>query len=62
MYTLMYVDPETIPVEDYFTAIKTYVDSCKKYQLQDHYQNIGLDLVTYVHKNYELDLIFFISV
>ena len=30
MYAFMYVDPETIPVEDHFTATKTFVDNYKK--------------------------------
>ena len=45
MYAFMYVYPKTIPVEYHFPATKTFV--CK---LQENYQNIGLDLVTYFHK------------
>ena len=30
MYAFMYVDPETIPVEDHFTDIKTCVDKYNK--------------------------------
>ena len=30
MYAFMYVDPETIPVEDHFTATKTFVDNYNK--------------------------------
>ena len=30
MYTFMYVDPEKIPVEEYFTGTNTFVDNYKK--------------------------------
>ena len=30
MYAFMYVDPNTMPVEDYFTARKTFFDNYKK--------------------------------
>ena len=30
MYTFMYVDPKTTPVEDHFTATKTFVIDYKK--------------------------------
>ena len=30
MYDFMYVDPKTMPVEDYFPATKTCVDNYKK--------------------------------
>ena len=30
MYTFMYVDPETIPLEDHFPATKTFVENYKK--------------------------------
>ena len=30
MHAFMYVDPETIPVEDHFTATEMFVDNYKK--------------------------------
>ena len=30
MYAFMYVDPETVPAEDHFTAIKTFYMKYKK--------------------------------
>ena len=48
MYALVYVDPDTIPLEDYFPDTTTVVDNCKKCQLQDQSQNVGFDLVTCV--------------
>ena len=37
MYAFMYVDPEKMPVEEYFTDTKTYVDNYNKCKLQDQY-------------------------
>ena len=50
MYAFMYDDPKTMPVEDHFTNTKCFVVNYKKCKLQDQYQNIGLDLVTYIQK------------
>ena len=44
----MYVDTETISVEEYFPESKKLVDNYKKCQLQDQSRNIGLYLVTYI--------------
>ena len=49
IYAFTYVDPETMPAEDYFLLQKRLLITTKKCQLQDQYQIIGSDLVTYVH-------------
>ena len=46
MYDFMYVDPETMLVEEHFPATKRLLIIKRKFQLQEQSQNIGLDLVT----------------
>ena len=51
IYAFMYVDTKTILVEDYFPATKLLLVTTRKFQLQYQYQNISLDLVTYIQNN-----------
>ena len=37
MYAFMYVDTETMPVEDYFTATKKLLKNTRKCQLRDQF-------------------------
>ena len=30
MYDFMYIDPDTMPVEDYFPDTKMFIENCKK--------------------------------
>ena len=49
MYSFMYVNPETMAEEDYFPVIfLLLLKNTRNLQLQDQYQDIVLDLVTYV--------------
>ena len=50
MYHLVYVDPETIPVEDYFTATKMCVENYNKLSTPVPIPKYCLGLVTYVQK------------
>ena len=50
MYYLIYVDSRNVPVENHFIVTKIFAANYKKCQLQEHSQNISLDLVTYVQK------------
>ena len=50
MYAFMYVDPETIPVGNFFPIQKHLLRTTIKYQIQDQPQNVVLYLVTYVQK------------
>ena len=47
MYTFMYVDPKTIPVEDHFPVTKKSVVNFKKISTPGPVSKIGLDLVVY---------------
>ena len=49
MYDLIYVDTESMKIEDYLKATNFLLRNTRKCKIQDHSQNIGLDLVTYVH-------------
>ena len=49
MYDFMYVDPQTVPVEGHFLILKHFLQTTRKYQFSEQYQNIGWYLVTYVH-------------
>ena len=46
MHAFMYVNSKTMPVEDYFTDTKQIWRTKRKYQHQDQYETIGLDLST----------------
>ena len=50
IYSFMYVDPGTMPVDDNFPATKTSLTTTRNFQLQDQSQNIGFDLYTHVQK------------
>ena len=50
MYTFVYVNPETMPVEEYFLSTKNLLITTIKCQPQNRYHNIGLELVTYVQE------------
>ena len=50
MYAFVYVDPETIRVEDNFPATKTLCELQENFNSGTSPQNVGLDLVAYVHK------------
>ena len=51
MYDFMYVDPETMSVEDHFTdKNKIKLWTTRKFQLKGQPQNIVFDLVAYVQK------------
>ena len=48
MYDFMYVNIKTMPAEDHFPATHIFLWTISQLQLQEQFQNIGLDLVTYV--------------
>ena len=50
MYDLMYVDIQTIPLEDHFTATKIFVVKYKKMSTPGPVPKHWLDVLTYVHK------------
>ena len=51
MYDFMCVDPETMTEGYYFAATKRLLKTKGESTLQEQYQNIGLDLNTFIRKN-----------
>ena len=50
MHAFMYVDTQTMPEDDHLLPLKHLLGTTRKFQLQEQYQIIGWDLVTYVQK------------
>ena len=50
MYDSIYVDLETVPVEDHISSAKNLLWTTRRCKTQDQSQNIALDLVTYAQK------------
>ena len=62
MYYFMYVDPETMPVEDYFTATKIFDENYNKMSNTGPVPKHCLGFGYIRSKDYELDLNFYETV
>ena len=58
MYDLMYVDPETIPVVDYFPATKTFFENYKKMSTPGSVPKHWIRFSYIFLEDYGLDVIF----